>query len=116
RAGCLSQMCVSRRIPPGGAFAARTGPFLDRPHRLAGDAIERVEKRLLRRNRNRFDRFAVYRDVHQDWRGWEVPVPDVVMDPLELPQPLPWGEIEADDGRREEIASWTMAAEVVAGA
>ena len=41
----------------------RHRPLFDRPHRLAGDAIEHVEERLLARQRDRLDRLAVDVDV-----------------------------------------------------
>ena len=42
--------------------------FLDRPHRLAGDAIEHVDERLLGHLRHRLDRLSADGDVDQGWR------------------------------------------------
>ena len=46
----------------------RHRPLFDRPHRLAGHAIEDVEPRLLARRRDRLDRLAVDVDVEQQRR------------------------------------------------
>ena len=66
----------------------RDGPFLDRPDRLAGDAVEGIDEALLADLGNGLDVTPVDRDVHQIWMGREVVVPEPVVNSLEVPQAL----------------------------
>ena len=88
-------------------------PLFDRPDRLAGDAIEHVEKRLLARHRDRLDQLAVHVGVEQDRRRRHVVVPDRVMHDLEVPLALAGLQIDADDAVAEQVVAGTMAAVVV---
>ena len=106
---------LRRRIP-----LARHVPFFhrlldDRPHRLSRHAIERVDPALLRRHADRLDGFSIDGDVHQDSGSREVPVPDVVVDRLEVPVAFAGVEVEADDAVGEQIVARTMTAVVVTG-
>ena len=66
---------LRRRRPLAGHVGLRHGPLLDRPHRLAGRAIEDEGERLLRDLRDRLDLLAADRDVGEDRRRRRRPSP-----------------------------------------
>ena len=103
-AGLVGNGCVF-----DGALAGHVGrrhrPLLDRPHRLAGDAIEHVDEGLLGDLRDRLDALAVDGDVDQVGRGRQVVVPQAVMDDLEVPDPLAGRHVEADEAFAEEVVA-----------
>ena len=66
--------CVGDAFSPG-TSDARHRLLVDRPHRLAGHAIERVDVALLGDLRERLDARAVHGDVEQVRRGRIVVVP-----------------------------------------
>ena len=101
---------LRRRSPLARHVGLRHGPLLDRPHGLARDAVERVDERLLRELRDGFDRPAVDDEVHQDRRRRIVPVPDVVMDQLVVPDALAGLRVEAHEARAVEIVAVALAA------
>ena len=53
--------------------------------------------------------------VDEHGRAGKVPVPDVVMDDLEVPQPVAGVDVHGDDGVREEVVAVPVAAVVVVG-
>jgi len=55
------------------------GPLYDWPNRLAGDAIEYVQERLLGGLRKRLDSAAIYVNIDQHRRTGDIHVPDAVM-------------------------------------
>ena len=89
--------------------------FDDRPHRLAGDAIERVEIRLLGRHRHGLDGLAVDRDLGKDRRARDVHIPDAVVHELVVPLPLSGLEIDSHQALAKQAGTGTMAAVVIAG-
>ena len=89
--------------------------LFDRPHRLAGGAIEDVGEALLADLRERLDRAAVDLDVDESRRGGEVVVPDAVVDRLEVPDPLSRLGVDGDDALGEQVVAEAVAAVVVAG-
>ena len=80
-------------VPLAGYVALRNLGLLDRPHRLAGGAVEHIEEPLLRRQRHRLDRLAGHRDVHQQRRRGIVVVPQLVVDQLVVPLALAGGQV-----------------------
>ena len=96
----LGRERLRRRVPLGRHLALFDRPLFDRPHRLAGHAIEDVEEALLGRLRDRLDRLSVHRDVREDRRARNVVVPDRVVDELEVPEPLARSRGSARPGSR----------------
>ena len=70
---------------------------------------------MLARLRHRLDRPAIDRDVGQDRCAREVPVPDVVVDELVVPQPLTGLEIHRDEAVGEQVVAVTMPTVIVVG-
>ena len=83
----------------------RHRPFLDRPDRLAGDAVEHVQPRRLGADDHHLTVAAVVADGGQLRGGARIEIPQVVVNELEVPQPLPRARLERDDGRPEQIAA-----------
>ncbi len=106
---------LCRRVPFARHRALFDGALFDRPHRLAGLAIEDEHPALLGWLRDRLDRFAVDGDVHQDRRARDVVVPDAVMHELVVPDALAGLQIDGDEAFAEQIVAGTMSAEIVAG-
>ena len=79
------------------------GPFLDRPDRLAGDAIEDVQKPRLAGHRHDIDVAPVVPDRRELWRRRVVVVPEIVMHVLEMPQPLARSRVEREQAVGKEI-------------
>ncbi len=94
----------------------RHRPFLDRPDRLAGDAVEHVEPSGLVRGDDHVAVAAVVTDGGQLRRRAPIEVPEIVVHELEVPEPLAGARVERDDRRAEEIrADAVGAVEVVGG-
>ena len=98
-----------------GDLARRDGPFLDRPDRLAREAVEHVGKAGLRYLRDGLDRPAVDDDIDQIGRRGDVVVPDAVMHGLEVPDSLPGFGIERDQAFGVDILAVAHTAPVVVG-
>ena len=111
----LRRKRLRRGVPLARHVALRYGPLLDRPDRLAGDAVEHVGERLLARLRNRLDLASVDGDVEQVAGGGEVVVPEAVMHGLEVPDPLAGLGIDRDDALGEQVVAGTHAAVPVVG-
>jgi len=73
-----------------------------------------MDPRLFRRLCDGFDLRAVYRDVSQNRRAREVPVPDAVVDDLIMPETLARLEVECHQGFAEQAVSRPVAAVFVA--
>ena len=86
----------------------RDGTFLDRPDRLTGHAVKDKEEALLGHLGDRLDRTTVHVDVDQGRRGGGIPVPDGVMDQLEVPDPFARLGVETDQALREQVVAWAM--------
>ena len=90
-------------------------PLLDRPQRLAGDAIEHEQEAVLGGQRHGVDRLAVVLDGDQLRRRGEVVVPQVVVHDLEVPHALAGARVERDQRVRVEVAADAIGAVVVVG-
>ena len=95
--------------------AWRHGPLDDRPHRLAGVAVEDIHEALLRHLRDGLDGFAVHHDVHQVGRRRQVVIPQAVMHHLEVPDALAGGAVHAHEALREQVVAQAMAAVPIVG-
>ena len=103
--------------PLAGHVGLRNRPLLDRPDRLAGLPIEDVEEPLLRRLRDDLARLAVLADRQQLGRLRNVPVPEVVVNELLMPDPLAGAGVDRDERVGEQVVALAIAAvEVVARA
>src|SRR5207245_9434734 len=89
--------------------------FLHRPHRLASDAIEHVDERLLGYLRHRLDRLSADRDVDQGWRRRGVVIPQAVMHELVVPDLLAGGRFDTDEAVAIKPGAGAMAAIVIVG-
>ena len=107
--GCVGQLIFARRV------GLRHGPLLDRPQRRARDAIEDVDEALLARLCDGRDRHAVVHDGQQLRCRRQVVVPQIVVDRLEVPEPLAAARVEREQAVAEQILAVAVAAvEVVA--
>ena len=86
-----------------GHVALRHRPLFDRPQRLAGHAIEDIEEAGLARVRDGVDLPAVVPHGDELRRRDVVEVPEVVMDGLEVPQPLAGLRVEREQAVGEEV-------------
>ena len=93
--------------------ARRHRPFLDRPHRLAGDAIEHEREPLLGQLHDGVDRPAVDANRDEVRRRRVVVVPQAVMDELVVPLAHAGVRIETDERLGEQIGAGAAAAEEV---
>ena len=99
-----------------GHLALRHGPLLDRPQRLAGQALEHVEESGLAGLRHDVDGAPVVADGQQLGRGREVVVPEIVVDGLEVPEPLARSRVEREQAVAEQVVAGAIAAvEIVRG-
>ena len=94
-----------RGVPLAGHVAGRDRALLDRPYRLAGDAVEDVGERLLAGLRQGLDLASVDGDVEQVGRGREVVVPQPVVHRLEVPDALARLAVDADDALGEQVVA-----------
>ena len=88
-----------------GHVGLRHRPLLDRPHRLAGHAIEDEQERLLAGDGDRLDRAAVDGDVGQNRRRRHVVVPERMVHELEVPLPLAGLQIDADEALGKQVVA-----------
>src|SRR5207253_7477305 len=80
------------------------------PNRLARHAVEHVDESLLARLRDDVDVATVMPEGEQLRRLREVVIPQIVMDGLEVPQPLARPRIEGDDAVAEQVVADAVAA------
>ena len=106
--GCVGQVSSSGHVGLGHR------PLFDGPQRLAGHAIEHPDEALLADLRHDVDRLAVVPHGQQFRRGGVVVIPDVVVDHLEMPEPLAGAGIEREQAIAEQIGAFAVrAVEVV---
>lgn len=101
----LGRPCVFAAQGRGGH-----GFFLDRPERLAGDAIENKEVAVLGALGDGVDFFAAVRDGEQDRGARQVLVEEVVVNDLIVPEAFSGGRVEGDEGVGEEILAKAVGA------
>src|SRR5688572_21053742 len=115
--GWLRREGLRRRRPLTGHVGLRNRPLDDRPDRLPGLPIEDVEEPLLRRLRDDLSRLAVLTDRQQLGRLRNVPVPEIVVNELLMPDSLAGARIDRDERVGEQVVALAIAAvEVVARA
>src|ERR1051326_68396 len=114
--GWLGREGLGGRIPFSGHIALRHRPFLDRPNRLTGHAVEYVEEGLLGGLRDRLDGLSIDSDVDEHRRTRDVHVPDAVVDKLVVPFALTRLQVDGDQGLSKQVGSRAMSAIIVAGA
>ncbi len=93
----------------------RHGPLFDRPHRLAGRALEYVREALLADLRDCLDAAAVHSDVDERRRGGEVVVPQSVVHALKVPHELAAVRRDREQALGVKIIAVTIAAVIVVG-
>ena len=81
----------------------RDRPLLDGKDRLAGHAIEEIEKRLFAHHGDRLDGPTVHREIDQHRRRRDVHVPDRVVHELEMPFATTGPVVDGDEAFREEV-------------
>ena len=103
-----------KRLRGPGLFAAqvrlRHRPFLDRPERFTGDAIEHKEQPVLRALRHGVDLFAAVIHRQQHRRTRQILVQQIVMHDLEMPEPFPGRGVQRHDAVGEQIHPMPLAA------
>src|SRR5205814_3570593 len=87
--------------------------LLDRPHGLAADTIEDVQETLFGHLSERFNFRAVDRHIRKERRRADIPIPNIVMDKLIVPDALAGARVETEHAIGEEIVAQTMAAVVI---
>src|SRR6185312_17302865 len=98
-------------------IGTRDGPLLNGPERLTRYAVEHPQETLFARLRHGIDHLAVVAHSDQFRGGRHVVIPDVVVDHLEMPQPLSGSGIEGEQTIAKEISSLAVGAvKVVLGA
>ena len=75
----------------------------DRVDRLAGLAVQHVDVAGLAQRRDALDRASVHHHVEQDGPRRQVPVPDVVVQRLEVPLQLAGLDVDAEHGVGEQV-------------
>ena len=75
-----------------------------------GDAIENEDEPLLGRLGHGIDDFAIAPDTEQRGGRGKIAIPDVVLDRLEMPEPLAGLCIEREKGVRKKIVPGTVGA------
>src|SRR5262245_15385334 len=98
-----------------GDVGGRYRSIFDRPHRLAGYAIEDIYKGLLGDLGHCLDAPSVYCDVDQIGRCWRVVVPQSMSDELVVPYLLAGCRLDAHEAVAIETVSRAMPAVVVVG-
>ena len=106
---------LGRRVPLARHVPRAHGDLGDRPHRLAGLAVEHEHVSLLGGLDQGLDLPPVDGDVQQDGPRRQVPVPDVVVHRLVVPHPLAGVEVDGDDAARVQVVAGPVAAVIVAG-
>ena len=96
----LGRKRLRRRRLLAGHRGGRHRLLDNRPHRLAGHAIEHIGERLLRHLDDRLDRLAVDGDVDQNRRRRIVVVQQIVVHGLEVPDALAGLRVQTDHARR----------------
>ena len=98
-----------------GNIRRRDRPFLDRPDRCAGDAIEHVGKGLFRELNDRLDWPAANVDIHEDRVRGHVVIPDIVVNELPVPDDLSCFDVDAHQRIRKQVGARTIASVHVVG-
>ena len=106
---------LCRRVPFLRDIAFLDRPLLDGPYRLPGRPIEHVDPPLFGGLRDSLDRAAIDGDVGEYRGAGDVPVPDVVVYELIVPDALAGLEIQRNQTRREKVGAGTMPPVIVAG-
>lgn len=83
--------------------ALRDRPLLDWEERVSGEPIQDVHEARLRDLRHRRDLLSAAANRHQDRRVRQIVIPDVVVDDLVVPEPLPGIRVQREDGIGEQI-------------
>src|SRR2546425_5495838 len=87
--GLVGNGCVGEYHSPGTPPFATGRPLFDRPHGLPGHAIEDKQRRVLGQLGDGLYSPTVDRDVEQNGRCIQIPIPDVVMNDLIVPDSFP---------------------------
>ena len=98
---------LSRQVP------GRHGVLLDLEQRLAGRAVEHEQESGLGGDGHGLDRPAVAHDLDQRGLRRQVPVPQVVVDGLEMPAAAAGPAVERDEAVAEQVRSGAVASVVV---
>ena len=100
---------LSRNVAVG-----RHGALDDWPDRLAGDSIEDERVAALGDLRHRVDALSVHRDGHEVGLRRNIPVPQSVVNCLEMPFHFPGRRLETDQRLGVQVRARPLAAVVVA--
>ena len=93
----------------------RHRPLLDRPDRVTGHAIKRVDEALFADLYQRLDITAIHSNVHQVRRSWKIVIPQAVVYGLEVPNPLPGFHLNRNNRLRKQVVTRPVRTVVVIG-
>ena len=103
------RLCLGRVF--AGNAAGRNLPVFDRKQRRAVGSIEQKQEALLGGLRHGVDRPAVTLHRDERRRRWKIPVPQVVLDRLEMPDPFARFRVEGEQRIGEEIVAESISAD-----
>ena len=106
---------LGRCRPLPGHRGLRYRALLDRPDRLARDPVEDVGEGRLGHLGDDLPQPAVDHDVGENGGGGDVPVPDAVMNGLEVPDALAGFGVEAEQALGVDVGAGPVAAPKIAG-
>ena len=102
-------------VVPARNVGLRHGLLDNRPYRLACDSIEHIREALLRDLSDDLPWPAIDADIEEHWSRSGVPIPNVVMDELIVPDAPAGFRVETNDAVGEKIVAVPVAAVIVAG-
>src|SRR5580704_17438714 len=112
--GCRScRKGLSRRCLLTGNARLRYRPFLHRPHRLAGNTVENIEKGFFARQSYRLHRLSIDADTNEVRSGRRIVIPQPMMCDLEVPYTLASLRLQADQTVPEQSIARTIDAVVI---
>ena len=106
---------LGRRRPLPGYRGLRYRAFFDRPDGLARDPVEDVGEGRLGHLGDDLPQPAVDHDIGEHGRGGDVPVPDAVMNGLEVPDALAGFGVQGEQALGVDVVAGPVAAPEVAG-
>ena len=87
--------------------------FVHTVNRLPRGPVENVHQAILSRERQRRDALALHRQIQQDGRRRQVPVPQFVMNGLEMPAPFPGFYVHRHQRIAEQVVARPRTAVIV---
>ena len=106
-------MRLGRVVVLAGNVARRDGPFFDREQRFAGFAVEKEQETGFGRLGDGLDRLSAALDFHQRRLRGQIPVPQIVMDRLEVPAAAARAAVQREQAVAEQVFAGAVSAVIV---